>query len=391
MGIIRSGKSCLQIEQFSMKRRHLLGATSIGAMSSLALNNLRTQAQSSVPEVSNINNLPSIRWRMATSWPKSLDILFGGAERICRQVTAMTNGKFTITPYAAGEIVTGFGVLDAVAKDDVECGHSASYYYFDKNPALAFGTNIPFGLTAEQQNSWLYYGGGQELINRIYADFGIISFPAGNTGVQMGGWFRRKINQVADLQGLKMRIPGLGSEVMSRLGVEVQILPADKIVAALIDGKIDAVEWNNPYDDEIIGLHEAAPYYYYPGWWEPGATYELQVNLARWNKLPQEYQEILLVAATNANIKMLAEYNAKNGKVLQRLNQSGTTFIPFSNEILEAAYQKTLAVLEDYSLKDQTFREVYSQWQKFRSQIYHWNQINELSFTKFTFGAANLT
>jgi len=374
-----------------MKRRNLLGATSIGAMGALALNNLRTKAQSSTNQLYNLNSLPSIRWRMTTSWPKSLDILFGGAERICSQVAAMTNGKFTITPYATGEIVQGFGVLDAVAKGEVESGHSASYYYFDKNPALAFGTNIPFGLTAEQQNAWLYYGGGQELINGLYADLGIISFPAGNTGVQMGGWFRRKINQVADLQGLKMRIPGLGSEVMSRLGVEVQILAADQIVTALIDGKIDAVEWNNPYDDEIIGLHEAAPYYYYPGWWEPGATYELQVNLAQWNQLPREYQEILRVAATNANITMLAEYNAKNGKVLQRLGQSGTTFLPFSDEILKAAYQTTIAVLEDYSLRDQKFREIYSQWQKFRSQIYHWNQINELSFTNFAFGAANLT
>ena len=373
-----------------MKRRHLLGATSIGVIGALTLNNLRTKAESSITELSDLNALPAIRWRMATSWPKSLDILFGGAERICSQVTAMTNGKFTITPYAAGEIAKGFGVLDAVAQGDVECGHSASYYYFDKNPALAFGTNIPFGLTAEQQNAWLYYGGGQELINRLYADFGIISFPAGNTGVQMGGWFRRKINRVEDLQGLKMRIPGLGSEVMSRLGVEVQILPADQIVAALIDGKIDAVEWNNPYDDEIIGLHEAAPYYYYPGWWEPGATYELQVNLAQWNQLPREYQEILQVAATNANITMLAEYNAKNGKVLQRLNHSGTNFIPFSQEILDAAYQKTIAILEDYSSRDRTFREVYGKWRKFRSQIYRWNQINELSFTNFTFQAANL-
>ncbi|MDJ0901340.1 MAG: ABC transporter substrate-binding protein [Xenococcus sp. MO_188.B8] len=373
-----------------MKRRHLLGATSIGVIGALALNNLRTKAESSITELSDLNALPAIRWRMATSWPKSLDILFGGAERICSQVTAMTNGKFTITPYAAGEIAKGFGVLDAVAQGDVECGHSASYYYFDKNPALAFGTNIPFGLTAEQQNAWLYYGGGQELINRLYADFGIISFPAGNTGVQMGGWFRRKINRVEDLQGLKMRIPGLGSEVMSRLGVEVQILPVDQIVAALIDGKIDAVEWNNPYDDEIIGLHEAAPYYYYPGWWEPGATYELQVNLAQWNQLPREYQEVLQVAATNANITMLAEYNAKNGKVLQRLNHSGTNFIPFSQEILDAAYQETIAILEDYSSRDRTFREVYGKWRKFRSQIYRWNQINELSFTNFTFQAANL-
>ena len=357
-----------------MKRRYLLGSAAIGATSILAFPISSSQA----------NSLPTIRWRMTTSWPKSLDILFGGAKRICDRVSAMTDGRFTITPYAAEEITSGFGVLDAVKENTVECGHTASYYYFDQHPALAFGTTIPFGMNAEQQNSWLYYGGGQELINEIYQDLGIVSFPAGNTGVQMGGWFRRKISTLDDLQGLKMRIPGLGSEVMSRLGVEVQVLPVDQIVAALLEGKIDAVEWNNPYDDEIIGLPKAAPYYYYPGWWEPGATYELQVNAQQWQELPIEYQEILKVAASMVNNTMLAEYNAKNGKVLQRIRDRGTELIPFSFEIIKAAQNTTLEVLEEYSNKDQTFRQVYRQWQKFRDQVYRWNQINELSFANFT-------
>ncbi|MEO1342483.1 MAG: ABC transporter substrate-binding protein, partial [Cyanobacteria bacterium J06635_13] len=179
-------------------------------------------------------------------------------------------------------------------------------------------------------------------------------------------------------------IPGLGSEVMSRLGVDVRVLPADQIVAALLEGKIDAVEWNNPYDDEIMGLPEAAPYYYYPGWWEPGATYELQVNLAQWQQLPREYQAILKVAATNANSIMLAEYNAKNGKALRRLRDRGTELIPFSPEIIQAAQKNTLEVLEDHSSQNETFRKVYQQWRNFRSQVYRWNQINELSFANFT-------
>ena len=377
-----------------MKRRHFLGTASVGTASISALGACRERADPSIDNISVLDSqplLPLLRWRMVTSWPKSLDILFGGAERICSQVNAMTNGRFTITPYAAGEIVEGFGVLDAVSRGTVECSHTASYYYFDKNPALAFGTNVPFGLATEQQNAWLYYGGGLELLNKLYADFNVISIPAGNTGVQMGGWFRRKINRVADLENLKMRIPGMGSEVMSRLGVKVQILPADQIIPALIEGKIDAVEWNNPYDDEKIGLNEAAPFCYYPGWWDPGTTYELQVNLRQWNQLPREYQAILKMAATNANITMLAEYNAKNGKVLQRLSMSGTQFIPFSEEIMKAAYKQTFELYEEYSSKDNTFRQVYEQWTNFRSQIYKWNRVNELSFSKFTVRAANIS
>ena len=370
-----------------MKRRHLIGTVTAGA----ALSACSSQNQPPPDRNSSgaaISSGPTLRWRMVTSWPKSLDILFGGAELICRQVDAMTDGRFIITPYEAGEIVPGFGVLDAVAEGTVECGHSASYYYFDKQPALAFGTNVPFGLSAEQQNAWLYYGGGSEIVNELYADFGITSIPAGNTGVQMGGWFRRKINTVADLNGLKMRIPGLGSEVMTRLGVQVQVLPANEIVAALFKGDIDAVEWNNPYDDETMGLPEAASYCYYPGWWEPGATYELQVNRRLWEELPVEYQEILKVAATNANVTMLAEYNARNGKVVERLIRSGTEFIPFSPEIVRAAYQNTFELYEEYASGDRTFRRVYDDWKAFRDRVYRWNQINELSFINFMVGAS---
>ncbi len=371
-----------------MKRRYLLGSVNNSAANAISysLGFANTAASNISSSHNNLisTSLPPIRWRMTTSWPKSLDILFGGAKRICDRVSAMTDGRFTITPYAAEEITSSFGVLDAVSQNTVECGHTASYYYFDRYPALAFGTTIPFGMNAEQQNSWLYYGGGQELINEIYQDLGIISFPAGNTGVQMGGWFRRKISTLADLQGLKMRIPGLGSEVMSRMGVEVQVLAAEKITNALLEAKIDAVEWNNPYDDEIMGLPEVAPYYYYPGWWEPGATYELQVNAQKWQELPREYQTILKVAATTVNNTMLAEYNAKNGKALQRLRDRGTEIIPFSPEIMRAAQIVTLGVLKEHSRKDPTFSKIYQQWRKFRSQVYRWNQINELSFANFT-------
>lgn len=376
-----------------IKRRSFLsqavsGSTGAIALSAATLAACR-QTQSATP-AANITGitLPNIQWKMATSWPKKLDILFGGAERLCQRVRDITQGRFSITPYASGELSPGLEVLDVVSDGTVDCGHTASYYYVDKDPALAFGTNVPFGLTVHQQNAWLYYGGGLEAIQKRYEPFGIINFPAGNTGVQMGGWFRKRIDTTADLNGLKMRIPGLGGEVMKRLGVDVQVLSADEIAPALLDGVIDAAEWNNPYDDNKIGLTKSASYYYYPGWWEPGATYELQVNLSQWKALPEAYKAALRSAAAEVNITMPAEYNAKNGDMLQRVQQSGTTVLPFSDEILEAAYEATTQLYEEYAAATASFREIYAQWRQFRAQIYRWNLINELSFDQFVMQSA---
>ncbi|NEQ70661.1 MAG: ABC transporter substrate-binding protein, partial [Symploca sp. SIO2D2] len=250
-----------------MKRRKFLNHTALGAATTAALVGC---SGSSNTQTASTTDLPTLRWKMATSWPQSLDTIFGGAETVCQRVSDMTGGRFTIKPFAAGEIVPGTQVLDAVQAGTVECGHTASYYYIGKNPALAFATSIPFGLNAQQQNAWLYHGGGLEAIQKIYSDFGIINFPAGNTGAQMGGWFKREIKSLADLQGLKMRIPGLGGKVMDSLGVNVQVLPGNEIFLALDRGAIDAAEWVGPYDDQKLGLNKAANFYYYPGWWEPG-------------------------------------------------------------------------------------------------------------------------
>ncbi len=274
-----------------MKRRRILGygASAVGAS---ALAACTPQSGGGGASSAGSNDLPPVQWRMATSWPQSLDTIYGGAQTVCDRVSTLTNGRFTIDPYAAGEIVPGLQVLDAVQEGTVEYGHSAAYYYVGKNPALAFGTTVPFGLSAQQQNAWYYHGGGLDVINKLYADFGVISFPAGNTGVQMGGWFKNQIQSTNDLKGLKMRIPGLGGEVMSQLGVNVQVLPGGEIFLALDRGAIDAAEFVGPHDDEKLGLHEAAKYYYYPGWWEPGATLDATVNLDAWNALPEEYQEV---------------------------------------------------------------------------------------------------
>ena len=324
---------------------------------------------------------------MATSWPKSLDTIFGGAETISKRVSEMTNGRFTITPFAAGEIVPGLQVLDAVQAGTVECGHSPSYYYVGKNPALAFGTSVPFGLTGQQQNAWLYHGGGLEAMQKLYSDFNVINFPAGNTGAQMGGWFKRDIKSVADLKGLKMRIPGLGGEVMTRLGVNVQVLPGGEIYLSLDRGAIDAAEWVGPYDDEKLGLHKAAQFYYYPGWWEPGPTLDVQINQSAWMRLPKEYQEILKTAAMEANLNMLAKYDALNREALQRLVSGGTKLTPYSPEILQAAQKASLDIFAENAGKDVTFKQIYEQWKGFRDQIYKWNQVNELSFANFAFSS----
>ena len=364
-----------------MKRRKLINHAALGAATAAlaACSPTATKPQSSS------SDLPTVKWKMATSWPKSLDTIFGGAQTICDRVAAMTGGRFTITPYAAGEIVPGLQVLDAVQAGTVECGHSASYYYIGKNPALGFGTAVPFGLNAQQQNAWLYHGGGIDAMNKIYADFNVISFPAGNTGVQMGGWFKREINTVGDLNGLKMRIPGLGGKVMAKLGVNVQVLPGGEIYLALERGAIDAAEFVGPYDDEKLGLQTAAQYYYYPGWWEPGTTLEAEVNLNAWNKLPKEYQEIFKTAAYEANISMLARYDALNGQALARLIAGGTQLRAYSQEIMEAAQKQSFDLYEESASADATFKEVYQQWRQFREQVYSWNKINELSFATFAF------
>jgi TRAP-type mannitol/chloroaromatic compound transport system substrate-binding protein len=330
------------------------------------------------------SSLPELTWDMPTSWPTALDTIFGGATSFADAVSAMTGGKFKINPRAAGEVAPGLEVLNVVQEGAFPIGHTASYYYVGKSPVTAFGTALPFGLNAQQQNAWLYDGGGLKLMQDAYAKlFNVIQFPAGNTGVQMGGWFRKEINTVADLQGLKMRIPGLGGQVMTRLGVNVQTLPGGEIFQALQTGAIDAAEWVGPYDDEKLGLHKAADFYYYPGWWEPGPTLEVQINLDEWNKLPVIYQEILKSASYVANLTMLARYDSRNNVALQSLLGQGVQLRPYSQEILEAAEKASFELYDELAAKDADFKTVYEEWKKFREGIYAWNNINEGGFSRY--------
>jgi TRAP-type mannitol/chloroaromatic compound transport system substrate-binding protein len=370
-----------------MKRRKLLGYAATSAVTTASLAAC-TSSNPSSDSTTTGGGLPSLRWKMATSWPTSLKTLYGAAEMVAQRVSEMTDGRFKIQVFSAGEIVPGLEVLDAVQQGTVECGHSASYYYIGKNLALAFGTCVPFGLNAQQQNAWLHQGGGLELMHKLYADFNTIAFPAGNSGVQMGGWFKREVNTVNDLKGLKMRIPGLGGQVLARLGVNVQVLPGGEIFLALDRGAIDAAEWVGPYDDEKLGLNKAAQFYYYPGWWEPGSSFDLQINLNAWNQLPTEYQEVLKAAAEEANINALATYDSENPQALKRLIESGTQLRPYSQEIMEAAQTEAFALYEENASSDAAFKEVYEQWKQFRESIYQWHAVSEYSYGNFAVSPA---
>lgn len=320
---------------------------------------------------------PRIRWRCASSFPKSLDTLHGGMTFISKRVSEMTDGKFRIRGYEGGELVPGLQVLDAVQQGTVQCGYTAGYYYVGKNPALGFAAGVPFGLNATEHLSWLLHGGGMPLIRSVYDDFGVMNFPCGNTGGQMGGWFKKEVKKASDLKGLKMRIPGLGGQVMKRMGVNAQALPGGEIYLALDRGSIDAAEWVGPYDDEKLGLHKAAKYYYYPGWWEPSTAVDFLVNIKRYKKLPKIYQEVLMSACAEAYGHVLAEYDAKNQASLQRLRKKGTKLRRYSNDIMKAAYASTKALHRENAAKSGSYKKVYKQWADFRGSIRSWHNVNE--------------
>ena len=329
------------------------------------------------------SSMPAIEWRMGTSWPIALDTIYGGAVTVAERVAELSNGMFKITTFPAGELFPGLEVLQNVQQGTVESGHTALYYYVGLDPAWAFATALPFGLTAQQQNAWLYHGGGEAAINKLGANFNVISFAAGNTGTQMGGWFRREINTVADLQGLKMRIPGLGARVLGKLGVVTQTLPGGEIFQALSTGAIDAAEWVGAYDDEKLGLPDAAEFYYAPGWWEPGPSLHTVINLDAWKKLPKEYQSFLRVACWEANMNMLAKYDALNNDALERILAKGKKLRVYSDEIMNAAQKAAFELFAESAEKSAAFKEIFPGWNAFRQKIQRWHQTNELPFNLF--------
>jgi TRAP-type mannitol/chloroaromatic compound transport system substrate-binding protein len=355
-----------------MKRRDFLKVSATGAAAAA------TVASPAIAQSS-----PEVKWRLTSSFPKSLDTIYGGGEYLAKQVAEMTDNKFQIQVFAAGEIVPGLQALDATSNGTVEMSHTVSYYYVGKDPTFAIYASVPFGLNARQQNSWLYQGGGNELGNEFFKKYNIIGFPCGNTGTQMGGWFRKEIKTAADLQGLKFRIGGIAGQVLQKLGVVPQQIAGGDIYPSLEKGTIDAAEWVGPYDDEKLGFQKVAQYYYYPGFWEGGPTVHAFVNIEKFNALPKNYQSILTNAAANTNSWMAARYDMQNPAALKRLVAGGVQLRPFSNEVLEACLKATNELWAEISAKNADFKKSIDAMQAYRADEYLWWQVAEYTFDSF--------
>jgi len=326
---------------------------------------------------------PAVTWRMPTSWPKSLDTLFGGAELIGKRVAEITDGKFQIRVFAAGEIVPAVQVLDAVQAGTVEIGHTAPYYYFGKDPAFTFGTAVCFGGNTRQQNAWWQHGGGAEAMAPLFKDYGCIALQAGNTGCQMGGWWRKEIKTLADMKGIKMRIGGMAGLIMAKLGVVPQQLGAPDIYPALEKGTIDAAEWVGPYDDEKLGFNKVAKYYNYPGFWEGGPMVMAFINEKKWNELPKPYQAALIAACGEVNQWMPAKYDALNPPALRKLIAGGTILKPFPKAVMEAAEKASYEVYDEMAAKSAHFKRIYPEWKKFRDEQFLWFRVAESRFDSY--------
>jgi len=326
---------------------------------------------------------PTIKWRLTSSFPKSLDTIYGGAEVLSKRLAAMTGGKFTVQVFAAGEVAPGLQALDVTQNGTVECCHTCSYYYVGKDKAFGFGTSVPFGMNARQLNAWVYFGGGDKILNDFYSNYNVVHFLGGNTGVQMGGWFRKEINTLADVKGVKMRIAGLGGTVFSALGMVTQQIAGSDIYPALEKGTIDAAEWVGPYDDEKLGFYKVAKNYYFPGWWEPGPGINFFINKDAWAKLPKEYQAAFEAAAYEANVTMMAEYDYKNPLALRRLVGQGVKLKKYSNEIVEAAYKAAVQIYNDESGKNPGFKKIYTEYLKSQKDMNQWFGVAELGMDQF--------
>jgi TRAP-type mannitol/chloroaromatic compound transport system substrate-binding protein len=358
-----------------MDRRSFIKKASVGSAAAAAASVL------AAPAVAQSN--PKVNWRVTSSFPKSLDTIFGAAATMANYVRESTDGNFDIQVFAAGEIVPGLQAADAAAAGTVEACHTASYYYWGKDPTYALGTTVPFSLNVRQVNAWLYYGGGNDLLNEFYATQGLYGLACGNTGAQMGGWFRKEINTVADLQGLKMRIGGIAGKMMATLGVVPQQIAGGDIYPALEKGTVDAAEWVGPYDDEKLGFYKVAPYYYYPGWWEGGPVLHTLINLAKWNELPKGYQAALRSACEAANGNMMASYDQKNPAAIRRLVAAGAQLRPYSQEILAACFDAANKIYAEITASNAAFKKIYDSQAAFKKDAYLWAQVSEYTYDTF--------
>ncbi|MFM8608241.1 MAG: TRAP transporter substrate-binding protein [Hyphomicrobiales bacterium] len=355
-----------------MKRRDFVKAAGLGL------------AGATLAKPALAQSAPEIKWRLTSSFPKSLDTIYGAAETLAKSVAEVTDNKFQIQVFASGEIVPGLQAADAVTNGTVEMCHTAPYYYFGKDPTFAFGTAVPFGMNSRQQNAWFYHGGGLDLLNEFFKSYNFLTLPGGNTGTQMGGWFRKEIKTIEDFKGLKMRIGGLAGKVLAKLGAVPQQIAGGDIYPALEKGTIDAAEWVGPYDDEKLGFNKVAPFYYYPGWWEGSASLHFFINNAKWAELPKSYQSLLTAAAAQANVDMQAKYDARNPAAIKRLvQQGGAQLRPFTPEIMEACYKAAVDTYAEIAGTNENFKKMHDAYMAFRNEEYLWFQIGDYTYDNF--------
>jgi TRAP-type mannitol/chloroaromatic compound transport system substrate-binding protein len=358
-----------------MQRRKFLRSAGVGGAAVIA------SAPLAAPAIA--QSMPEIKWRLTSSFPKSLDTIYGAGEFFAQRVAAITDNKFQIRVFAAGEIVPGLQVVDAVQNETVECGHTAAYYYVGKDPTFAFDTAVPFGLNTRQHNAWVYHGGGLELMREFYKDYKIVSFLMSHTGGQMGGWYRKEIKTVEDLKGIKMRIGGFAGQVLQKLGVVPQQLAGGDIYPALEKGTIDAAEWVGPYDDQKLGFNKVAQYYYYPGWWEGAAALSLYVGEKAYASLPKPYQEAIATACGETVGWSVAKYDVQNPKAMRELVAAGTKLLPFSGAVMDACFAAANELYAETSAKNAKFKKVYDSWKQFRNEEVLWFRVVENTFDNF--------
>jgi TRAP-type mannitol/chloroaromatic compound transport system substrate-binding protein len=354
-----------------MKRRQFLQGAGLAAATTAVAMPAIAQSQ------------PQIKWRLTASWPKSLDTIYGACESISKFVSEATDGNFQIQVFAAGEIVPALQVLDAVQNGTVEMGHTAMYYYIGKDPTWALFCATPFGLNARQQNAWFLDGDGNKLLEDFGKKYNVHAILMGNTGAQMGGWFRKEIREPSDFNGLKMRIGGWAGKTLGKLGVVAQQLAGGDIYPALEKGTIDATEWVGPYDDEKLGFYKVAKFYHYPGWWEGGTTNHVLINLAKWNELPKSYQALLTATAGYCNAEELARYDSRNPAALKRLVAAGTILRPFSNSVMDACLKASNEVNTETSATNADYKKVWDSIVAFRNDAYLWWQVAEYQYDSY--------
>ncbi|MBN2866719.1 MAG: TRAP transporter substrate-binding protein [Thiotrichales bacterium] len=363
-----------------MKRREFIGAiagaTAATALTACGKDEAPVQVTSAAPQ-------KTYEWKMVTTWPKNFPGLGTGANKIAELITEMSGGRINVKVYGAGELVGAFEVFDAVSRGNAQLGHAGAYYWKGKIPSAAFFSSVPFGLTANEMNAWLYYGGGMELWEEAYKPFGLIPNPGGNSGTQMGGWFNKEINSVEDLKGLKMRIPGLGGEVLKRAGGIPVTLPGGELFPSMQSGALDATEWVGPYNDLAFGFYKVAKYYYTPGWHEPGTTMECMINEAAFNELPADLQSIVRNAIKVANGDMLAEYTARNQQALQTLiNKHGVELRNFPDSVLKELKTISEQVVEEEAKNDALSAKVWASQKAFRDQVVKWTEVSEFAYVR---------